>query len=665
MKRDATPASVRPSAADSRRSSRSFPWLPLLAALVFACFATTAAVAAPSFELESTANGESNRGEPNVTAAAHGDPLPMALVGRVVDAQAPIPEAAIYAYKLTDTSLTKAFTDGEGQFSFDSLPAGLYQVIAYKPGFLPAVALLSRAASSAFQYLDFDLTAADEIEVSSDDDFWSIRERIPRDILRQIELAVLESAEAPVEYERIDGAFEARMQALTGVEQLSPATAAELRGGRLDLAGQLGTFLLDVRGDFRELQPSDAGFSTSDSLAQSTSFQVRLANGDQSQFLISSSRSHLDRADAPIDLAHYGLSGSQQIGHGRAEFSAQFTEQSNFLADERLAMQSLPTASQTVHVEGSYETKIGQRNSLQTGVRYRQHSPLSSLSATGWLPSERFELFGLADLDVNSSIVVQYGLFTEYHDGRMSLSPQGGVVLKLSPQWSINGLMRQRFTDESATPFYDFVSAYYNKTGECGSAEANCYQIELTRKLAGDGYISVGALQREYADRLRLFFSDDFFNQLESLYLVEGDRLPEVHVAFQRRLTPRILARLESNVARGGGGFIGTSDGPFRNQVQYAVTSLDTRFDATDTGVLLAFHTMDQELVPLLSQTESRLETDRLQVLLTQDLPSLLGLASDWSVQLDMQLSRGADLYDRVASDDVRRRVVGGIAVRF
>ncbi len=61
------------------------------------------------------------------------------------------------------------------------------------------------------------------------------------------------------------------------------------------------------------------------------------------------------------------------------------------------------------------------------------------------------------------------------------------------------------------------------------------------------------------------------------------------------------------------------------------------------------------------------MELERLQLVLNQNLNILLDLASDWTVQLNMELSRGGTLTSGTpASDDrVRHRLLGGIAVKF
>jgi len=63
--------------------------------------------------------------------------------GRVLGQASPLAAAGVYAYQLVDRSFHKVMTDGQGNFLFQDLPAGLYQIIANKPGFTPVVVMLS------------------------------------------------------------------------------------------------------------------------------------------------------------------------------------------------------------------------------------------------------------------------------------------------------------------------------------------------------------------------------------------------------------------------------------------------------------------------------------------------------------------------------------------
>jgi hypothetical protein len=105
---------------------------------------------------------------------------------------------------------------------------------------------------------------------------------------------------------------------------------------------------------------------------------------------------------------------------------------------------------------------------------------------------------------------------------------------------------------------------------------------------------------------------------------------------------------------------------PFENQVSYVVTSLDTRFQQTSTGVFLAVHRVEQRLSPttsLASGTDVNLE--KLQLKLTQELDYFLDLGTDLAVLLNVELSRGDLAYGRALADDLHRRVAGGIAIKF
>jgi hypothetical protein len=124
-------------------------------------------------------------------------------------------------------------------------------------------------------------------------------------------------------------------------------------------------------------------------------------------------------------------------------------------------------------------------------------------------------------------------------------------------------------------------------------------------------------------------------------------------------------------VASGGGGVLRTVDKKsYENQVRFLVTSVDTQFLQTSTGVFVAFHHLAQELQPMgrragRSSTD-QLEIDRLQLMLTQDLGILERVASDLAILLNMEVSRGSTPDGSpYADEELRKRVMGGVAVKF
>ncbi len=241
-------------------------------------------------------------------------------------------------------------------------------------------------------------------------------------------------------------------------------------------------------------------------------------------------------------------------------------------------------------------------------------------------------------------------------------------MLQVSSDWQFEASAAHRvYRDQTAAP--DFLPSLYQQRDLCEQGSESCYQMSLTRKVGTDDSLTFGAVQREVADTLRLYFSDDFFDRSESLYLVRGDKLPELRFGFQRKLSPKVTTKLDSSIASGGGGmFIGSDGLAYENRVRYLVTSLDTQFLGSSTGVFVAFHHLEQQLDPAggaAGRTSSQMDFERLQLMVNQNLNFLLDLASDWAVQLNMELSRGVDPTTRVASDSIRRRILGGIAVKF
>ena len=114
-------------------------------------------------------------------------------------------------------------------------------------------------------------------------------------------------------------------------------------------------------------------------------------------------------------------------------------------------------------------------------------------------------------------------------------------------------------------------------------------------------------------------------------------------------------------------------DGNLRNEVRYLVASADTQFERSSTGVLIAYRWVEQELTPLTHDpadfrpagADTVLSLERIRIALTQDLPWVTGL-QNWALQLEMQLSRGHVPIDAGQDpDQLRRRVLAGIAVRF
>lgn len=586
----------------------------------------------------------------------------------------PVGAALVFAHNLAEAQSRQVRTDPAGRFQFSSLPAGVYTVVAFKSGFLPAVVGLTRPSGDRSQTLDLHLLPDPGDDPRDAEDYWEMRSRIPADILREIEaVKSLESAAPGSQLGESLSRFEADVMAQTGVDDIVALGRSQLTGGQLSVQGELGGLKLGLQGDFWRLQPTDESSVTGSSNAVALDVESR---GDARLLLSTSSNRLVAResgAVAPVDFEQVRLAYSQPLGeNGSSAFAAQMVDESNFHRPGLAEPLGLPESSRTWEVEGSYSKEINDRSTVATGLRYRERQayPGFDLPASAFArqAAERVDLFGQGDYRVRPALLVEYGVYTVLQDGDLALAPQGGLVLQINPLWQAVGRVSGRVSEVDPRRKQwasDFAPARH-QTAEaaCMQGDELCYQLQLLHR-NGDDSLSVGAVHREFGETLRLYFSDDFFDRQESVYLVPGDRLPELQVSLTHRISPTILAKLESSYASGGGGtFYATSKDAYENEVRYLITSLDAQFQTTSTGVFLAFHQIEQNLLPKANAAKlDGLASERLELKVSQDLNVLLDLPADWALQLNMELSRGNPASE--GRDEVRRRVLGGIQIKF
>lgn len=612
-----------------------------------------------------------------------------ALAGRVETSTSPLATVRVYAYALADLSLRKEITDRSGVFLFDDLPAGLYKIIAFKRGFMPAVVMLSRASQDALQFLQVRLDTPPAYSEKAAASFWEIRESIPTDVLRDIDLPVVPvfavdpgspgSQDSPAYEETVPrSGFQTHVRATTGTHQ-GPATGeSRLSGAQFDVTGQVNDLRIDLEGGYTALASGPFGDRGTNGSTQTLS--LRVANSERRSTIgFSSSSSHLagpgSLNDAEsIDFERHQLTWKQSFGQrGSSSFSAQYVEESNFYRQAAyLAPAAIPGASRSFRIEGTYENQLTDRSNFKAGVRYRdRETDYRTANVQNPLPQKTVELFGRAGWKVKPAVVVQYGLYSALRDGTLSLAPQGGVVVQLGDNWQASTFASRRMNSEKEgyRRRIDFSPTYYRDARSCGEAQEYCYEFSLSRTSSHDGKIKFGASHRKIGETQRLFFDSDFFNHFDSLYLVDGDRLPEFKVEVTHRISPNVLTRIESHIGAGGGGLMRTADNSFyENEIRYLVTSVDTQFEGTDTGLYFAFHRLEQELTPLTgtqvaSGSGSDIALERLQIGIRQDLGFLSRMASDLAVHLDMELSRGGASQELF--DELRKRITGGLAITF
>lgn len=614
----------------------------------------------------------------------------------------PLASAKVYAYEVATYAMVKVLTDRQGRFSFKSLPAGMYQIVAYKEGFAPTIELLMRKDPSSQQFVEIHMQ--DEMTASSRDaeGYWSVRGRLPADVLRDIGSGHMVPESMIIPGMRMDDAsvFSAEMMADGGVEQLGSGLGeAQVTTTRVALEGAVGKLTVGLEGQLQQMDQANATDGKLSTFAdgEAHNLQLELAHDDKSSLRVSAGGGQLKGFEAaqmePTRLEHYGVEWQGETGsQGQSRVTARYAEESHFHNGGRLAPVEISDASRTLDVEGQYRGQVTDQTSLQAGLTYRQQTG-TNVFPESWakdsslidgaleLLSERLRdesigLYTVAESQIQPKVLIEYGFFSSVRDGNLSLTPHGGLVVQLGNDWKARTSFSHRIEEEEKQPdlYNGFRSSFFGDRSSCQQAGEACYEVMFSQgdEERGDSF-SVGAVHRQFAETLRLYFNPDFFNRLESVFVVEGDSLPEVQFSMVRQISPRVLARLQSNIAAGGGGiFYATDDQAYENEVRYLVTSLDTRFQNTSTGIFIAFHHLEQNLNPVdqapsvvRSPTASEVEMQRLQLMLTQDLNILVDVASKWAVRLNVELSRGSTPYTLTPDDELRKKLTGGISVSF
>ena len=588
---------------------------------------------------------------------------------------AAVSSARVYAYEVADLTLHRVLTDDRGEFAFASLPAGVYKIITHKAGFAPMVVLLSRASAAAKQYLEVQLQR--EGATDNKESFWSLRDQVPPDVLREIESDNRIASLTEETRSGLDGRVHTSVLAMRGMSDV-PGTAAQRTTGSVGIETHLGEVSVGVNGHFTQIDPGGLTLQNGSAAGagQSQALSVHVTGG-QDQINVTTQSSRQNTVDGlrvlPVEFERYGVSWARPVGgSGHSQVTAQYTNESNFYKRGWVTPLAVADFSQTLRVEGSYVDELSQNASLETGVRFHQRNGQYNYRNRALIndtPDQSVDVFGRGTLRVMPAMLVEYGLYSTLRDGSVSLMPSGGVVLQLGSKWQASTTVAQRLHRGPETNPDQFMPVMFGETGATEPAESYLYRIEFTRSTGDTDSFKIGALDRKFDRSLRMYFSSDVFDHLENLFLVPGDHVPEIQASISRRLSENVIGKLESSYGTGGGGTVlGTQRRTYTNQVRYLVTSVNARYEPTSTGVFLAFRRVEQDLAPSgANWVDPEMSSiDSLDLQLTQDLGALFKVVGGWALHLDLGIDRGASPYVLSASgDELRKRILAGVAVQF
>lgn len=617
------------------------------------------------------------------TALAPASARAAGVAGRVLADAQPVAEVTVYAYQMVEKSLRSSLTDAAGEFRFGELPAGLYKIIAHKSGFAPVVLIVTRRAAADDQFVQVELPAAAGGSDASDAEagYWELRSEVPADVLRELEtplgafvIALADASPRPTT------SFLTEVVARTSVADLETDSRAQLVSGELGLAGRLGGMRLAVDGDFQSLgsgsQPTAASVE-----GEAAALRVRLEGPATGRFDLATESERLltvvDGGENPVGFERFLVRYHRDFGdQGSTAVLAQYQDETGLYADRRVHPLDLPRASRALRIEGNFSRALGESLRLRSGLRFREtvrdYADDPSADATA-VEARHVDAWSFADWTLDSTYVVQYGLYSTARDGSVSIAPRGGLLVRFAPDWqaSVSATRRFELTEVGDWQRGEFTPALLESALGCADAEASCYELQVLHGQDEADHVRLGASWREFDRTVRLFLDDDAFSG-EGLFLVPGDRLPEVHATVRRQVGANFVTSWTSSFAEGGGGtFLAANRRAYTNDVRYLSSALETTYRPTSTGVYVAFHRVEQRLEAVRRASARRVEPENqletFEVGVSQDLSAVLDVATDWAVRIGVELLRGGTLFESVPTDTegFRHRLTTGVAVRF
>ncbi|MDQ5859211.1 MAG: carboxypeptidase-like regulatory domain-containing protein [Acidobacteriota bacterium] len=603
--------------------------------------------------------------------ASASPPVAPPISGVVRYVESPISGALVIFYNLGDTTLTRSRSAADGTFVVAAAPVGVYDLIAYKRGFLPAlVRLWHQSLPERVSSVEIKLAAAgrEPGSRSTPSTLWDLRDRLPADVLREI--ALEEISEAPpssLDRLRLDRLIAGELRTVTDVgggdNSLSRA-AVGVRGGLPN------GWRYDLRGEYAAVSESVARPDDTSGNAAGLALDVSTTPGDRLRL---STRRHAMTFgdDRPASLQTHGVSWSRGGREGRVEsVGARFIEEANLYRATALGTSFFPVASRTWEVNARYARPAEEAPGVAVAMTYRHREATVGPSGVGsegafFLSSPDADLAASTSLKLFPRTEVEGGVVARYFANGYGIAPKATVRYDLGngAVVFVSGLYRVAEAGTGNGTVFPRVASI-EENAEAASREG--YAIGLERR-SGDSTLKFEASAQRMDEVVRAFFEGDLLTDFDSVYFFDGNSVRQVQASARHRLSDAVTGtvavrygEIRGTVAPDAATSFGISDsdGSFWS-ARASVEILPTR-----TGVAVLVRGVRQTLETAGSAHTN--DSDKLAVSIAQDL-SVVGLTpfgSDWKLLLALESARSTTATDREEPASTSR-FLGGLALAF
>ncbi|HEY3169721.1 MAG TPA: carboxypeptidase-like regulatory domain-containing protein [Thermoanaerobaculia bacterium] len=584
----------------------------------------------------------------------------------------PISGALVIFYNLGDTSLTRSRSGSDGTFVLASAPVGVYELIAYKRGFLPAlVRLWHQALPERVSSIEIKLAAAgrDPDTPSTSSTLWELRDRLPADVLREIALEeVAEASPASLDRLRLDRLIAGELRTVTDVgggETSLSRAAVGVRGGLPN------GWRYDLHGDYAAVSDSE---ERRDDVASGNAAGLALdvSTSPVDQVRLSTRRHSIHFGDdEPASLQSHGVSWSRGGRQGSVEsVGARYVEETNLYRATALGTSFFPIASRTWEVNARYARPVAESPGVSVAMTYRHREATVGPSGVGaegafFLTAPDADLSASTSMRLFPKAEIEGGVVARYVAGGYGIAPRATLRYDLGDGAVVfvRGLYRVSESGIGNGTVLPRVASI-EENAEPVSREG--YAIGIERR-SGDDSLKFEVSAQRMDEVVRAFFEGDLLTDFDSVYFFDGNSVRQVQGSVRHRLSDALAGSVAvrygdirgpvaSEAATSFG--ISQSDGRFWS-ARAAVEILPTR-----TGVAILVRGVRQSLeTGSVSHTN---DSDKLAISIAQDL-SIIGLTpfgSDWKLLLALESGRSTASTEREDPTSTSR-ILGGVALAF
>ncbi len=603
-------------------------------------------------------------------SAAWGDAAPVSapVAGIVKHLQVPIPGALVFVYGVSDARLNRARTQPDGSFQVEGVPAGVYDVIAYKTGFYPSLLRLWHQGTPAVSTIAIDLVPANSSFGKTEVDVWSWRDRLPADVLREITSESAGDPYRPATADRI------RLARVVNGDFASSTDVAGAGGGfsrtEANLFGSLpGSLQYSFRGSYAAL--TDDAHSVSP-LSEGTARDgvLLIAASPETGLALSYAGRTFSSPETPADLQRETVRFEHRSDStGDFEMSVSRRTDDGFDRATSVIPEYLPSAVQHDEIRGRWSHETDESRGGVTLQVYRRDI---SDDANGVDPHVGSLLDGSLSAAVERSVSgpLSLGARVNARTGSAGSVLAPGAIVRLRLGDDASFVVSAARGVSSSTPSALAASTPRVVSGdEWQSATSSDVSAAVSIGSASEGHVEFRASSSQIAEPLRFYFNGDLLLDLGSIYLFDGNRLEKLSGSASARVTELFDAALTAEAGRIGGRLAEPSQQAFAlasSDGTYYGGTASVTLRPTRTDVSCAMRRVRQVLVGDASRAEN--DSEMLRVSVGQDL-TVLGFdpfGSAWRLIVSFETDTTPVVEQTVEQTALlRHRLMGGLSISF